>query len=97
MNFEAPKLFCGIELNQKISRFLNERPESERSLFIREGDEYLQEVSYHNIPYLGKKLGSTITTKELDLLRNNICSLINRLAPESDCENLPFELFPIEK
>lgn len=83
-------LHCSAELNDKLSKV---NP-LYKSLFIREGDEYLQELIFENKTYIGKYIGKTTHLEQLERLEANIISLLKKLVPDYSYENVNLELLP---
>ena len=58
---------------------------------------YLQEFVHHETRYLGKFLGSKTDLSSLELLEENIYSILKRLVPSYPYLDVPLKLFPVKE
>jgi hypothetical protein len=56
---------------------------------------YLTQVCHNEIRYVGKFCGSISTLVDLDLLQENIYSILKKLTPNYHCDDIPLVLFAI--
>lgn len=85
------QLFLGFPLNAALSAVFDHIDPKRKSLFVNEGESYLQEVSVNGTRYLGKPIGRHTDLPQLELLQANIYSLLKKILPEDH----PFESIPL--
>lgn len=87
-------LFLGLPITAPIEDALATINPELRHLFISDHPEsYLKEVTFEGGLYLGKVLGEKVTLDELQLLEQNILSILNKLLPFQLEGDLPLVLF----
>jgi hypothetical protein len=79
------KLFFGIVIDQEMKAHLEEVSPFLKNALIQNNEDYLQEITFENVTYLGKNLGKFINAQNLDMVEKNIISLLQKLLP-----NYPF-------
>lgn len=88
------ELFLGFPIDEAYKQMLAKADPSVVSLFIQPGQNYLQKIIYEDIHYLGKFAGKINESSNLDLLAENIYSLLKKITPDYPCQNVPLILFP---
>ena len=88
------ELFLGFPVDERSRAILSKADPKFISLFIQADSSYLQEVVYQDRHYLGKFAGKINESSKLDLLSENIYSLLNKVMPDYPCQNVPLVLFP---
>ena len=83
--YEA-SLFVGVEVTSELKDDLKLSHQGAYKIFVNNGDEYLKECTHLEKKYLGKFLGGSIKTDSLNLMKENVESLLKRLS-----ENFNFE------
>lgn len=86
-------LFLGFPIDTSFSLSLKKVSPEIRSLFIQE--DYLQEICYKNVSYLGKQIGQKTDLTALDLTQNHILSLLRKLVPNYPYDTKNLLLFVI--
>jgi hypothetical protein len=90
------QLFLGLPLSDSFLLQLRSLPDSLRELFIQvHSSEYLQEIEHEELGYLGKFLGPSISLSSLELIENNVISLLRKLVPNFPYEENPLLLFAV--
>lgn len=89
------QLFLGFPLHSTYQISLEKSSPALRNLFIQNNSDYLCQIEYKGIVYLGKPAGSIVDVQRLESLEENIYSLLRRLVPEYAYEQTPLLLFPI--
>lgn len=89
------KLFLGFLIDVEYEKMLDQLNPELKSIFIRGGGEYLQEIVYKDTLYLGRFVPSPATHSELELLNLHVFSLLKRLIPQFPYENRALWLLPI--
>ena len=87
-------LFLGFHVDVFYEEYLSTLHSSRRALFIDNGDDYLSDIEYCGLRYLGKRLGSDISTAALDDISKNITSISVALSGENN-SLLKLQLFAI--
>lgn len=87
-------LFLGFPVNTTYSAALAEIDPLIIKMFISDSEEsYLNEVIFEGTRYFGKYVGEVAVVSELELLQQNIYSILNKLIPNQKCESVPLVLF----
>lgn len=89
-------LFIGYPLDRDLEAALFDLSE-ESQFFVGENPIYLQEGSFQGHSYLGKKLSPFQYLENINLVEENIYSLLNRLFPNYPFQPAALQLFPLEK
>lgn len=84
------ELFLGFPVDDLFALQLENANHNLVKEFTKENDQYLSEIRYKEMRYIGKKAGSIATLSQLELLQENIYSLLKRLVP-----NFPYEESPL--
>ncbi len=92
----SAKLFLGLPINDELTADLDKIDPKIRALFIKEEDNYLQEIIFENTRFLGKGIYEAIELNELEMLEINIYSLLKKLVPHYSFEKSPLVLFPFQ-
>lgn len=90
------ELFLGYPIDTDYQNKLDALQPSLKNLFIQDHADYLKIIEYQGTNYLGKSLGRSMDTQSLELLKDNIFSILNRLIPQSAYESEKILLLPIE-
>lgn len=89
------QVFLGIKELPLLEETLQKNSPQFLALFIQDHPDYLQRVYLHQQPYLGRFLGSHVDLSCLDLIEENIYSLLHRLASDYPFQEADLELFPV--
>lgn len=90
------QLFLGFLISSECASLLNQIPFEVRSLFIQNHPHYLTQVHKDGLSYLGKYLESPVELNTIEMVKENIYSLLHRLIEDFPFENTPLILFAIE-
>lgn len=90
------ELFLGFPIDENFKLKLSKADPSLLSIFIQNNQNYLHEVVYNDVHYLGKFAGKINDYATLDLLSGNIYSLLKKIIPNYQYEKVPLILFPVE-
>jgi hypothetical protein len=63
--------------------------------FLKSESEYLEEIQYQGMSYLGKRLGKLVKISEISLLEANIYSILKILVPQFPYDETPLMLITI--
>lgn len=88
-------LFLGFKIDAKLSKELSQNSPTFLELFIQNHHDYLQKVNFNDAVYLGKLIGDKIELSNIELIKNNIHSLVSRLAPNYPIQQSNLELFSL--
>lgn len=88
------KLFLGFPVNGSLSSAIEKMDPQIVDLFIQEGDNYLKQVIYQDVRYLGKFAGEICDIGSLELLEKNVYSLLKKLISDYPYEDVSLVLFP---
>lgn len=91
--FEA-HLFLGFPIDDDFDQHLKKVDTQLLEHYVGNGDDYLKEVFFHNTRYLGKFAGRGSHLADLDLLEENIYSLLKKIVPQYPYEETSLVLFP---
>lgn len=91
----SAKLFLGFPVDQEFSFHLQKVNPHLTSLFIQKSGQYLEEVNFKGVSYLGKYAENVTDSSELELLEANVYSLLKKLVPDYSYEKVPLLLFPV--
>lgn len=97
MQISEYELFFGFPINEKFKARLQEVNPYFLSLFIREGDDYLQQVTFNHEQFLGRKIGQASQLSKLESLQVNIYSILKKLVPDFSVEEIPLVLFSLPR
>jgi hypothetical protein len=84
------QLFLGFPLSDIYLSQLSQLSPELCSVFIKNHSDYLHQVEIEGKIYLGKYLGPFVDFSSLELIQNNIYSLLKRLIA-----NYPYESYPL--
>ncbi|MGA8165351.1 MAG: hypothetical protein WB791_10105 [Waddliaceae bacterium] len=97
------QLFLGFPLDKLFVEELGKANPYLVAQFIQTGreaysadSEYLREIIYQEMHFLGKFLGGIANLQHIELVEANIYSLLKRLVPHFSYEEIPLYLFPID-
>lgn len=96
MDIPRYQLFLGFLVDSRFQKELDLLDQDFKNVFIREGSNYLQQVSHGGNIYLGKYLGERSDLQTLHSVEKNIYSLIAKLTPNYPCQEQSLRLFPAE-
>lgn len=88
-------LFLGYRLDAPLQDSLEQNFQI-AAFFIGERQDCLREIEYQNERYLGKFLGKRVDLNSLELLQENIYSILKKINSDLSCKTVPLVLFPIE-
>lgn len=89
------QIFLGFCVSPSYNECLNRLSSTVRSLFIQNNAEYLQQIDFDGLTYLGKPLGPLVDMQSLELFEANIYSLLRCLVADHVYEKYPLILLPI--
>lgn len=89
------QLFLGFPVDEVVTRKLSTLNPNVLSIYLSEGDQYLKQLSYKGMDYIGKNVPEAADLMELQLLEANIYSLLNKLLFDYPCQKTPLVLFAI--
>ncbi len=75
-------LFLGLPIDPTLEAALSRVSPALLEQFTQGGDAYLEFFEQGDLRYLGKAVGPSLATSRIDLVRDNILSLIQRLLPK---------------
>lgn len=90
------QIFLGFPVNPSFQEQLKQVSIELVSTFIQDHPDYLQRIEHRGIPYLGKGIGSLVDCASVDLIQENIYSLLKRLVPDYPYQEHALILFAIE-
>ncbi|MFQ5728768.1 MAG: hypothetical protein ACE5GN_00205 [Waddliaceae bacterium] len=90
------QLFLGFPVDILYSQEMEKANPNVVAQFIRKEGDYLREISHNDMKFLGKEIGKIISLPQLELLEENIYSLLKKVVPEFPYEEAPLYLFPVE-
>jgi len=93
----STQLFLGVPLTAEKAEALDKINPSLRALLIKDHDACLTEVIWNDNKFLGKFAGKFMDLQELELLKNNVYSLIKKLLPSVDVSEGEIVLVAIPK
>lgn len=77
------QLFIGFPLDQNLQSHIERLPSEVKSLFISaKNPSYLEEITFENTLYLGKRIGSICDVSQARLYQAHIESLVTKFLPE---------------
>lgn len=88
-------LFLGYRLDKPLQYSMEQNCHI-AAFFIGEQKDCLREIEYQNGRYLGKFLGKRVDLNSLELLQENIYSILKKINSDLSCKAVPLVLFPIE-
>jgi hypothetical protein len=89
------RLFLGFPKEHELNFALQKINPALLSAFIQGDENYLKEIVYEKKKYLGKYISNPADLQTLELLQENIYSLLKRLIPDYPYQNTPLSLLPI--
>lgn len=89
------ELFIGFKITEDFALKLSQIPAGMRDLYVQNDPNYLIEIQYENVRYLGKKCGELMDMDSLELAENNVYSLLGKLVPEYPYDQNPLTIFSI--
>ncbi len=90
------QLFLGFPVDELYSKQLDRVNPNLLKAFIQEDGDYLTDVHHNDMRFIGKTIPETIALPQLELLEQNVYSLLRKLVPEFSYEEVPLYLFPIK-
>lgn len=90
------EIFVGFPVDSLFEKELAKvNPNLVAAFIQKRGDEYLQDFVHEEIRYFGKRGGKNLTIAQLELIEENIYSLLKRLVPEFSYEEIPLYVFAV--
>ena len=75
----STQIFVGVPVSSGINEFLNSVDPLLKDLLIQSNDTYLREIEYQDQKYLGKFAGTVSSIQSVELLKDNVLSLLKKL------------------
>lgn len=88
------ELFLGFPVDPLFAVALGKTNPFAVKQFLGGGD-YLTDLTHNDMRYLGKFLGKISTLPQLELVENNVYSLLKRVVPNFPYQETPLYLFTI--
>lgn len=88
-------LFLGLEVTDPIAQALDAADPAAVSAFIKKDDAYLQDINYNDRRYIGKFAGAQTDLASLELLEENIRSLLAKILEPQILSDTSLHLFPL--
>jgi len=88
-------LFLGLPKTETYDQALRAADQELVWIFLSNDGQYLHEVEYQDVKYIGKPVGEITDMKTLLLLESNIYSLLKKLFPDIQVTNTPLKLIAI--
>lgn len=88
----SAKLFLGFPVDQIFAHQLDQANPKLVQEFIQADGEYLCELDHQGLRYIGKWLGGIVELPKVEMMEQNIYSLLKRLVPEFPYEEVPLYL-----
>lgn len=95
MDLIQSSLFLGFPICPLFREALQKNKTEVLSFFIHPGGDYLQEIQYEGMNYLGKVIENTSTIQQISLLEEHIYSLLKKLVADYPYQKEFLYLFPI--
>ena len=90
------QLFLGFPVDRAFAAALKQLDKSILEIFVGiKPTDYLQDIEFQNMRYLGKIVGEIGDSAQLNLLKENIYSLLIKLVPQYPSHEVELVLFPI--
>lgn len=89
------QLFFGYPVQGLFSDLFHQIPKNKLALFVRDGDAYLQQLDVDGVTYLGKYINGVISVDELEMMRKNLYSHLNRMVSGYPFEETQLMLHPV--
>ena len=90
------QLFLGFPVDTLFSQEMEKANPNVVAQFIQKEGDYLREIFHNDMTFLGKEIGKIVSLPQLELLEENIYSLLKKVVPEFPYQETPLYLFPIE-
>ena len=90
-------LFFGFPVDPLFEKELSKVNPHMLDQFIQTGGDHLEERVHLEMRYLGKDLGSLADLQTIELLEANIFSILKKIVPDFEYNEIPLMLFPIPK
>lgn len=90
------QLFLGFPVDDLYSKQLDQVNPNLVKAFIQENEDYLTETHYNEMRFIGKVVGEIIALPQLELLEQNVYSLLKKIVPDFPYKEVPLYLFPIK-
>lgn len=88
-------LFLGFFISPSYEQLLQSVAPEKRGLFIGKEQRYLQEVEFEGRRYLGKFAGCLNEVSQLNLLEQNVLSILTKMIPDYPYHQEPLLLFVV--
>lgn len=88
-------LFLGIPKTESFDQALRRADPKLLQMFLTNSGDYLYEVEFRDMCYIGKHAGEVIDLKKLVLLESNVYSLLQKLFPDIAVTETPLKLIPL--
>ncbi len=89
------ELFIGFKITEEFALKLIQIPAGMRDLYIQKNPNYLTEIQFENVHFLGKKCGELMDIDSLELAEKNIYSLLGKLIPGYPYDQNPLTIFSV--
>lgn len=91
------QLFLGFPVDALYAAELDKVNPNLVSQYVQESDDHLREIIQNEMRFIGKNIGKIITLPQLDLIENNIYSVLSKLVQDYPYDETPLYIFPIEQ
>lgn len=88
----SAQLFLGFPVDQIFKQKLDQANPNLVNEFIQDDGEYLCELDHQGLRYIGKRLGGMVALPQLEMMEQNIYSLLKRIVPEFPYDEAPLYL-----
>jgi hypothetical protein len=89
------QLFLGFPVDHLYARKLENANPSMVKEYIHSQGEYLCKITHNEMCFLGKKIGDEVALSKLELLEENIYSLLKKLVPDFPYDETPLYLISL--
>ncbi|MEM7449705.1 MAG: hypothetical protein AAF355_15830 [Myxococcota bacterium] len=89
----SAKIFVGCRLSSKLRMALDQTKEEDRSYFDHPESPYLQIIEMGEERWIGKVVEPGIKVGEAEDLRNNVLSILRRVAPDLRHQSSSIRIF----
>lgn len=92
LNTEKLDLYCGVILTDQLNSWLNLLSPNVYQQLLDPTSGYLQKINFPTGDYLGKWIGPTFNSQDIELAESNIHSILKRYCPHFNPKDNPIYL-----